>query len=180
MGEIKKFTPVKLICGLIYSQDLMKEKTLNILTEKFGPADLLSESFPFNFSHYYEEDMGQNLRRCFISFARLIDPQELPPIKHQTNEIENDFKIIFPGLNRPVNLDPGYLKAAALIMATTKDFSHRIPLGAGIYAHLELLFTRKSIMTLDWTYPDFHQAGYQNFFLQVRKIYLTQLKKPEP
>jgi hypothetical protein len=91
--------------------------------------------------------------------------------------MEGDFRSLFPGVNRPVNLDPGYLKASALIMATTKDFAHRIPLTAGIYGHLELLFTRQKARTLSWTYPDFYQAGYQDFFLQVRKNYLSQLKK---
>jgi len=159
------------------SDDLIRDKARARLTEKFGSADAQSESFFFNFSHYYDQDMGQNLKRCFISFESLIDPQNLPAIKHQTNGIEDDFRLLFPGINRPVNLDPGYLKASALIMATTKDFAHRIPLTAGIYAHLELLFTRQKARTLGWTYPDFYQAGYQTFFLQVRKTYLNQLKK---
>ncbi|MFA4926060.1 MAG: DUF4416 family protein [Candidatus Aminicenantales bacterium] len=177
MGEIKKFTPVKLICGIIFSDDPIREKARARLIEKFGPADAQSDSFSFNFSHYYDQDMGQNLKRCFISFESLIDPQNLPVIKHQTNDLEEDFRLLFPGVHRPVNLDPGYLKASALIMATTKDFAHRIPLTAGIYAHLELLFTRQKARTLGWTYPDFYQPGYQVFFLQVRKTYLSQLKK---
>ncbi|HRD01139.1 MAG TPA: DUF4416 family protein [Candidatus Saccharicenans sp.] len=177
MGEIKSFTPVKLICGLIFSDDLIRERAQNILAEKFGPSDFQSQSFLFNFSHYYEQDMGQNLKRCFMSFETLIDPQDLSSIKHQTNKIEQNFKLLFPGLNRPVNLDPGYLKASALIMATTKDFAHRIPLTDGIYAHLELLLTKEKVRTLNWTYPDFYQSAYHNFFLQVRKIYLDQLKR---
>ena len=61
-------------------------------------------------------------------------------------------------------------------MATAKDFAHRVPLQHGIYAHLELLFGKKMIRTLDWTYPDYKTEEYQKFFLAVRKIYLEQVK----
>ena len=76
---------------------------------------------------------------------------------------------------RIVNLDPGYLTQAALIMATAKDFAHRIPVQQGIYAHLELLFGKKDAKTLDWTYPDFKTEEYQKFFSEVRQIYLSQV-----
>ncbi|HNT01572.1 MAG TPA: DUF4416 family protein, partial [Candidatus Saccharicenans sp.] len=59
----------------------------------------------------------------------------------------------------------------------TKDFAHRIPLTDGIYAHLELLLAKEKARTLNWTYPDFYQPGYQQFFLEVRKIYLNQLRR---
>jgi hypothetical protein len=79
-----------------------------------------------------------------------------------------------------VNLDPGYVTAAALIMATAKDFAHRIPLREGIYAHLEFLFSRTGIKTLDWTYPDLRGDGYLEFFRDVRARYLEQRPRPEP
>jgi hypothetical protein len=75
-----------------------------------------------------------------------------------------------------VNLDPGYMTASALIMATAKDFSHRIPLQKGIYAHLELLFGKNDVKTLSWTYPDYRTEEYHRYFLEVRKIYLKQIK----
>ena len=76
-----------------------------------------------------------------------------------------------------MNLDPGILTSSALIMATTKNFAHRVPLSGGIYAHLEFLFTKTGVKTLDWTYPDFRGQGYQDFFLNVRKIYLDQFRE---
>jgi hypothetical protein len=177
MGEIKAFKPVKLICGLIYSRETILERAVGKLTEKFGQVDLQSPSFPFSLTDYYESQMGKNLERRFLSFQQLISPENLPQIKIESNNLEDEFKSTFPDVERPVNLDPGYLTASALIMATTKDFTHRIPLSGGIYAHLELLFTKKGIKLLDWTYPDFHQSGYQEFFLKVREIYLFQLRR---
>lgn len=176
MGQAKDFKPVKLICGVIFSDNEARNRASMLLVEEFGPADLVSPDFPFNFSSYYEPEMGPNLKRCFLSFERLIRPEILPEIKHWTNRIEARIQEEWGRPGRPVNLDPGYLTASALIMATTKDFSHRIPLRDGIYAHLEFLFTRKGIKTLDWTYPDFRPPVYHDFFLKVRSVYLEQIK----
>ena len=120
--------------------------------------------------------MGKGLKRRFVSFREIVDPRSLSGVKIQTNVLENAIKKEIASAKRCVNLDPGYMTASALIMATAKDFSHRIPLQEGIYAHLELLFGKNDVKTLDWTYPDFRTEDYQRFFLQVRKIYLAQLK----
>jgi len=91
--------------------------------------------------------------------------------------LEEEIREEFQALHRIVNIDPGYLTPASLIMATAKDFSHRIPLQNGIYAHLEFLFGKDKIHTLNWTYPDFKCKGYQEYFLEVRRLYLSQLNK---
>lgn len=176
MAEVKPYKPVKLVCGIIFSEEEIKQQAEARLAEKFGPVELVSPSFPFTFTDYYRTQMGQALYRSFVSFSRLIPPDELAVIKLWTNRLEDEFKLLFRIPARPVNLDPGYLSASALVMATAKDFAHRIPIGQGIYAHLELLFSRKGVRLLDWTYPDFRQPGYQEFFLRVRDTYLKQLK----
>ncbi len=176
MAEIKPYKPVKLVCGIIFPEEEIREQAEVSLSEKFGPVDLASSSFPFTYTDYYQTQMGPVLYRAFVSFARLIQPEELAGIKVWTNHLEESFSLRFPTPSRPVNLDPGYLSASALVMATAKDFSHRIPIGQGIYAHLELLFTRKGVKLLDWTYPDFKEPGYQEFFLRMREIYLRQLR----
>ncbi|MCX8160454.1 MAG: DUF4416 family protein [Candidatus Saccharicenans sp.] len=176
MAEIKPYKPVKLVCGIIFPGEEIRKQAESSLSEKFGPLDLASPSFSFTYTDYYQPQMGPVLYRAFVSFVRLIQPEELPGIKVWTNRLEEDFRLLFRFPDRPVNLDPGYLSASALVMATAKDFAHRIPIGQGIYAHLELLFTRKGVKLLDWTYPDFRQTGYQEFFLRVREIYLGQLR----
>jgi hypothetical protein len=177
MGHAKDFKPVKLICGFIFSRKEARDQALKLLVNKFGPVDLESPDYVFNFSSYYEPEMGTGLKRCFVSFEQLIRPESLPEIKLWTNELERKIQEQWASPGRPVNLDPGYLTASALIMATTKDFSHRIPLSQGIYAHLEFLFSKKGLKILDWTYPDFRPATYHDFFLKVRSRYLEQLKK---
>ncbi len=173
MAEPKPFAPVKLICGIITSHPPLHERARVLLQDIYGPADFESPAFEFDFTDYYAREMGGDLKRRFLSFEGLVEPERLPAIKLETNRLEDVFR---EGPVRPVNLDPGYLTASALVMATTKDFSHRIPLAGGIFAHLEFIFTKKGVRTLDWTYPDMRRAPVHAFFLEVRKKYLSQLR----
>jgi hypothetical protein len=176
MAQPRSFTPAKLVCGVIFGRDTFYERAKERLVGDYGPADLESPAFAFDATDYYEDEMGPGLRRRFMAFARLVMPERLAGIKLQTNGLEDRIRedAAMPG--RAVNIDPGILTASALIMATAKDFTHRIPLAHGIYAHLELLFTRTDLRFLDWTYPDFRQDSYRRFFLDLRKLYLEQLR----
>lgn len=176
MAEAKSFTPVKLICGIISSEERFFEKAEARLVELYGHVDHHSLLFDFNITDYYEKEMGKDLKRKFLSFKKLVMPEKLSEIKLRTNELEGEIKQEYKENFRVVNLDPGYLTPSALVMATAKDFAHRIPLQHGIYAHLELLFSKKGVKVLDWTYPDFKAEEYQRFFRELRKIYLEQLK----
>jgi hypothetical protein len=64
-------------------------------------------------------------------------------------------------------------------MATTKNYSHRVPLKKGIYAHLEFLFKKNDIKHLEWTYPDLRKNEWKEEFLSIRRLYLKQLKETE-
>jgi hypothetical protein len=176
MAEIKPFSPVKLICGLIASQEEHFGRAKTDLMSLFGDIDLETAEFAFNLTEYYERQLGPGLKRKFLSFRLLIRPEELSGIKHRTNLLEEEIRKNFLEEHRIINIDPGYITASALIMATAKDFSHRIPLEKGIYAHLEFLFSKNGFKTLEWTYPDFRGNAYHEFFLAVRKLYLQQPK----
>ena len=177
MAEAKPFPPAKLIVGIISSQDRYFLRVEEGLAALFGPVDRRSPFFPFDITDYYSRQMGKDLRRRFLSFGPLIPPESISEIKLRTNSLEKDFQRTFGGKPRPVNIDPGLLTGAALFMATAKDFAHRVPLQNGIYAHLEFLFTKRAVHFLPWTYPDFRQQGYQEFFLAVRGTYLEQLRR---
>jgi hypothetical protein len=155
-------------------------KSEEMLIRIYGAPDSHSPLFTFDLTDYYEKQMGKNLKRKFLSFHELIEPDRLSTIKQETNRLEEEIREEFSVPQRIVNLDPGYLTSASLIMATAKDFSHRVPLQNGIYAHLEFLFGKDKVRVLDWTYPDFRTKGYQDYFLGVRRLYLTQLKKNFP
>jgi hypothetical protein len=177
MAEPKAFSPAKLICGIIAGEESFFQIAEARLSRLFGLVDAESLFFPFDVTDYYEKQMGMNLKRKFISFKKLMRPEKLSRIKLVTNRLEDDIRDELGTPHRIVNIDPGYVIPSALIMATAKNFAHRIPLQHGIYAHLEFLFGRNEVRPLAWTYPDFMSEGYQNFFLEVRRIYLSQVKK---
>jgi hypothetical protein len=176
MAEAKPFTPAKLIVGIISSEEAILERAEEAVTAVFGSVDFKSEAFPFDQTVYYEKQMGKGLRRLFLSLTRLVPPESLSDVKVRTNVLEEELRRSFARESRIVNIDPGILTASALIMATAKDFAHRVPLRQGIYAHLELLFSKNAVKLLPWTYPDFRQEGYQRFFIKTRQAYLRQLK----
>jgi hypothetical protein len=136
----------------------------------FGPADLQSPSMEFEFTRYYQPQMGEGLRRTFFSFARLIDPAELAGIKLATNAIEERYRDGGWPVGRPVNLDPGYLELGKLVLASTKNHCHRIYLRDGIYAEVTLVYRDKAFRGFEWTFPDYRTEEYHRFFLEARKL----------
>lgn len=175
MGKPRRHPPVKLICGMISAHEELFEKASRLLQERFGEIDLKSEVMPFDHTDYYAKEMGEGLKRLFVSFSRLIPPESLAEIKLFTNGIESMF--LKPGTeNRMINLDPGYVAPNKLVLATTKDYAHRIYLGKGIFAEVTLKFYNGSFRPWEWTYPDYRTEGYIEFFNRVRRIYLDQLR----
>jgi hypothetical protein len=177
MAIPKEFTPAKMICGVIYKEDALYAEVKRRLEAEWGRTDSESPAYPFDLTGYYEDEMGPGLSRRFMSFEDLIAPESLPGLKLKGIAIEEELRRARGAAGRPVNLDPGYLTASAVVMATAKDFAHRIPLGQGIYAHLEFLFTRTGVRTLDWTYPDLRREACQAYFRTVREAYLERLRR---
>lgn len=173
MGQIKKHPPVKLITGLIYKDEAVFGKAKKILGCKFGVIDFISPPMPFTHTDYYRCEFGSGLKRRFISFKKLILAQSLPEIKIAANKIEK--KLTKHNL-RLINIDPGYLNLGKLLLATTKDYAHRIYLDKGIYAEVTLFYQNKSYQPWEWTYPDYKTAEYINIFGKIRNIYAEQIK----
>lgn len=180
MARPKPFAPVNLVCGVIHGDPRHYDLARDRLAGRYGRIDLESPPFPFDLTGYYEAGMGVGLARRFMSFADLIDPQDLAEIKFATNALEREIGPPAGEGSRLVNLDPGYVSASALVMATAKAFAHRIPLRDGIYAHLELLFTRTGARVLEWTYPDMRREPCREFFVSVRRSYLERLRAGGP
>ncbi|MDD4899202.1 MAG: DUF4416 family protein [Candidatus Omnitrophica bacterium] len=168
-----KAPPVKLICGLIFKDEKIFKKAKTLLKKKFGAIDLESCIIDFDYTDYYEKEFGKELKRQFISFKKLISPEKLSQIKTQTNTLEKKLAL---NNRRRINLDPGYLDMAKLVLATTKDYMHRIYLGKGIFAEITLSYRGKSFQHWPWTYPDYQTPQYKQIFNQIRSIYSQQLK----
>lgn len=164
---------MKLIIGFIFKNEKVIERAKLLLKKRFGEIDFESETLDFKHTDYYCAEFGQDLKRRFISFKKLISPEDLPETKIATNKIEE--KLSFKG-SRLINIDPGYLDLAKLILASTKDYKHRIYLNQGIFAEVTLFYQNKTFKPWEWTYPDYQTDEYIAIFNQIRGIYATQIK----
>jgi hypothetical protein len=173
MGIIKSTKKAKLFCGIIFSNIEIYKIHIDILKNKFGDIDTKSEIIDFNFSNYYNKEFGNNLKRTWVSFDNLILTDFITNIKKSTNLIENNSS---KKNKRQINIDPGYITTANIVLVTTKDYSHRIYINNGIYGEVSLIYNNGYIK-LPWTYPDYSSNVALNFFLCVRKIFIKQMKR---
>ena len=123
MSKICEPPAAKLIISIFSGKISLLDSTISLLSKEFGPVDFTSAILEFKHTDYYENEFGINLKRKFISFESLIAPQELWRIKQSTNKLEETLAC---EKKRSVNIDPGYLTQASLVLASTKNFSHRI------------------------------------------------------
>jgi hypothetical protein len=176
MGEIRPTLPVKLFVGLLTSVPDAVAESEKRLVEFFGAADLRSEAYLFDQTHYYDEEMGTPIYRYFLSFEKLIDPAEIAAVKIATNNLEAAYAADHARLQRPINLDPGYLEQSKIVLASTKNFFHRIYVAQGIYAEVTLHFQEGAWQSFPWTFPDYKSVLYHPFFISLRNIYRNQLR----
>ncbi|MCB4792243.1 MAG: DUF4416 family protein [Elusimicrobia bacterium] len=172
MGRITTYKPVKLFIGMISRSKDLIEKTEPFLISNWGTMDIKSPVVPFDFTDYYAKEMGTGLLRQWVGFEKLIEQEELSNVKTETNNIENNF---LNSSNRQINLDPGYLALSKIVLASTKDYSHRIYLKNGIHAEITMIYQNKQFTHLPWTYPDYKSAAAAKFFVDLRQIYTGQM-----
>jgi len=177
MWELKEPKPAKLIIGILAANRQCLHTAVEALTSKFGRTDFVSNVWQFTQTDYYKDQTGEHILRQFVSTEHLIAPALLAKIKHRTNKLEQKLaaKLALP-LPRPVNLDPGIIEPSKLILASTKNYSHRIYIGKKMYAEATLIFDRGHWRPFDYTYPDYKQQCYFDFFDKVRTRLLEQLK----
>jgi hypothetical protein len=176
MGQIRTPLPVKLFVGVLTSSPEILPELEERLTVLFGLIDTRSELFSFDQTHYYDEEMGTPISRIFLGFEKLIDGSKIAGIKIKTNELEGAIASAHPGRMRPVNLDPGYLEESKIILASTKNFFHRILLSEGIYGEVTLHFQNGAWRDFPWTFPDYKSGRYHPYLSSLRNLYRQQLK----
>jgi len=173
MSRPRPAEAVKLVMSFISPMGDGFGEAIKILAVHFGRPDFISTRMPFDYTDYYEKEMGQPLVRRMVSFERLIPPESLPDVKLLTNGIEEQFS---DEGRRKINIDPGYISPAHLILATGKGYTHRPYLRDGIYADLTLVFTEGTFRALAWTYPDYAGPEVIALLNKIREKYLQTLK----
>jgi hypothetical protein len=172
MSKASSPAPVKLIVAMIAARPALFDMARQALGEHFGEADYVSAALPFTHTTYYQAEFGVDLWRQFISLSTLINPGRLAAIKTLTNALEQSWAV---ENRRLVNLDPGYITGAKLVLATVKNNAHRIYLADGIYAELTLIYHGGNWNPLPWTYPDYRSEEYLQILREIRHLYLAQV-----
>lgn len=177
MSHPQSAKAAKLVIGLLVNDKALLDEVAADLERKFGAIDMISQWFDFKFTDYYSNEMGKPLFRRMVAFSRLIEQESLAQIKLSTNDLERAYAV---NGRRSVNIDPGYLLYERFVLATGKNYSHRIYIGKGIYADLTLIFQKGSYQCLSWTYPDYRERSMISFLKQVRKKYGDDLRVQAP
>lgn len=170
MATAKEPEKVTLFLGIMYHDETLRDEALNTFKEKHG--EVLATCEPLNFSEfsgYYDKEIGGTVWKEYFLFETMIDREELASIKTFTNELELTFA---SGDSRPINLDPGYLCADKFVLASAKDFAHRLYIGKGIFAEVTLHFKQDKVKFFSWSYKDYLQEPVENLLLEGRKRHL--------
>lgn len=167
MGEVRPVKRVKLFAGIIAADGASLARAEELLERELGPAALKSAVVPFAHTEYYKEEMGGGLLRRWIGFDGTVFPSEIARVKLLSNKIELGLS---ENGKRRVNIDPGYLELAKVVLASTKDFGHRIYVNDGIYAEVTLIYYKgEGYKALPWTYPDYQCEEAVRFLAALRK-----------
>ncbi|MBQ6775815.1 MAG: DUF4416 family protein [Synergistaceae bacterium] len=164
---------VKRIAGILYPSDdeSLLDWSVDELAKLWGRPEIYSSPVPFDKTDYYH-DIAPSLTRVFVCFPGLANAEELADWKHAAIAIEAQSRQPV----RAVNIDPGYIDGARLILASTKDHAHRIYLRDGIFAEVTLRYRFKQWQSFDYTFPDFQSRVYDKFLSQVRKLWLIEVR----
>jgi hypothetical protein len=174
MSTLLEPRQVKLFTSLIYGREASLKDCTESLSGELGDIDYKSVDMPFDYTKYYEEEMGTGLRRVIITFRDLIKREEIAEIKIFTNILE---KVFSYQDKRTINIDPGYIAQEHLILATGKGYAHRPYLGKGVYADLTLIYSNYEFRALEWTYPDYGSADMRELFRKLRNEYMNQMRE---
>lgn len=174
MGISQPPLKVALFLAVLCRPEINRDEIVETLKPSFGEIDCLYGPIPFIFSDYYHDEMGTGLLKSYFTFEMLINRETLPAKKSFTNELEQ--KLLVNG-RRCVNLDPGYLARDKLVLATTKDFYHRLYLSDGIYGEATLHFRKGEFRYFSWTYPDYKDQAFLEFLIKARAKFMHKLRE---
>ena len=169
MGSIRIPENVKLIVGMITGEEILFDKVKKILWRRLrNRIDFEGPVLDFVHTDYYNEEMGEGLKRKFLSFKKNVPLKHIEKVKILTNSIEKKFSV---SGRRRINIDPGYIDLSKLVLFSTKDYSHRIHIGKGIFAEVTLHYKDKKFNAWPWTYPDYKTDEYLSVLDSIREIY---------
>jgi hypothetical protein len=161
-----------LFVGALFSREEYYAKSMDRLGDMFGHVLIETPSMPWKYSECYEQEIGRPIMRRFIFFEDLIKQGDIADIKLKTIGLEGELS---SDGRRSINLDPGYLTLAKVVLATTKDYSHRIYLRDGIHAEITLVYSKGSFHPHINTYREYRD--HAGIFIEARKALKEIIEK---
>lgn len=174
MSRRKVPRPARLLISVVYREEKDYERSLTGIASRLGDVARTSAPFPFDRTDYYEKEMGTPLFRRFVLTREAVSRDELASAKLAAEAIENECSVHG---KRTVNIDPGLLADENFILATGKNYSHRVYLRDGVFADLTLVYERGEYRPLPWTYPDFASPEIRAFLTGLRNE-IRESRKP--
>lgn len=170
LSELNVPVPANLTISIMYIEEQLLFEIKNICERNYGKIDAISKTYSFSdISPYYDHEMGKGIKKIIFSFEKLVDRSILADVKNECVEIEKKHS---ENGSRKINIDPGLLSLENFILATGKNYSHRIYLKNGVFAEVTLMFGKKNVIKeLPWTYRDYLFEPARSFLLEVREIY---------
>ena len=169
MAPIRQFRPVLRLMAVASRHESAFDWAIEKAVQHWGPIEFSSPRFDFSETGFYAKTMGTGLQKQILAFTDLIQQDKIVESKHDSNAWEDEFKATQTWEEpRPINLDPGYLTEAKLVLATTKDRDHRIYLSRGIFAEVTLFYQGLRWQSSRWTYPDYKRDDVHEFIEQCR------------
>ncbi len=173
MAKPQTADPVKLFVAMLWTEPDSLQRALEDLHSKWGDIDFVGGDYPFDMTDYYEPEMGSGLKRRLVSFRELLPPDCLSSAKHACNGIEDR---LAGEKGRRVNLDIGYLDHNKIVLASFKGAGQKIYLKDGVWADMVARYRSGRYHPFEWTFPDFRDGRYDKELIQIRGIYLNQLR----
>jgi hypothetical protein len=167
---MKRSSPVEatiLFAGTLYQNPEVFLLAKEELKGFFGEIAIESPDLEWKNSEYYRDELGWPITRTFLFFRDRIDPLRLPEIKQTTDEIEERLST---GGKRKINIDPGYMTLSKVVLASTKNYSHRLYIGKGIFAELTLVNTKGRYRPHLFTYRDYASEACIEIFGKAREL----------
>jgi hypothetical protein len=173
MGKVVQPSQATLLIAFLYRPSVRADEICEVLRTQYGDIGFSYGPVSFSFTEYYRDEMGDNLQKMYMTFGRPVQRDDLAAIKTFTNGIEE--KYLSSG-RRTVNIDPGYVTRDKLVLASTKDFYHRMYLSEGIFAEVTLHYRKGQFRFFSWTYPDYMTPEFLAFIEKARARLVKTLR----
>jgi len=174
VGSATQPAAVKLFLAVLYHKDAPVEEVLSLIDQRFGNRQHWYGPISFSWTRYYSDEMGSELLKLYYNYEISIDRSKLPDIKCFTNDLERQFSSEDGA--RTINIDPGYVARDKVVLATTKDFYHRLYLDKGIFGEVTLHYRKGRFRYFSWTYPDFKDEKVMQFLERIRAPLVKQIR----